>query len=187
MDTEKAIQADASFKVQPSWVSCVTCRATQKKQYILKCIMGFVLLGLLALNTYQSIYASPIGLSSLQLEQHYTTSIETHEHHDLSLVVEVPPTTNDAPWAFTVYTKNGCSGNATNIKGDGPSVTCQPLNQAYNSTSVPQLDHTLKICFYEKEECGGNSTEIKTKNDCQNILTSNTYRVLTNETSCSVA
>lgn len=186
MDTEKAFHADASFQNQPYWMSCHSCRATQKKQYVLKCIFSFVMFGLLAMNTYQYIHVSPTGLSSLQLEQHYAASVEAHGHRNSSLGVEAPPTTDDTQWYFIAYTENGCTGETTSEQGTTPIVECQPLNQAYNSTSVTTLDDSLKIRFYEEDECGGQSTAITAPPTCQNFLPPNSYRVLTKPINCQL-
>ena len=184
MDTEKGNQADASFQNQPHWASCQTCRATQKKQFILKSIFGFVLLGLLALSSYQSIHALLTKVSSLQLEQHYATSIEAQGHHNLSLTVESPSTTDDAPWAFTAFTKKGCAGNVTNDQGNGTTIQCQPFDQVYNAVSVSSLDISLKLCLYPKNNCGGIPVEVTDKVDCKNIPKSRAFKVPSNTSSC---
>ena len=189
MDTEKGFQADTSFQSQSDRASCHTCRGTQKKQFIIKSIFGLVLLGLLVLNSYQSIHALPSKLSSLQLEQHDAIPTEAQGHHDLSLTVEAPQIIGDdgAPWHFTAFTKNGCGGQATNNEGNGTSIACQPFNKKYRATAVPILDKSLKICFYPAKDCEGQSTEITDQVDCQNIQPSRSYRVLSNTTSCQLA
>ena len=184
MDTEKSIQADTSFQNQPNWATCHTCRATQKKQFILKSIFGFMLLGLLALNSYQSIHALTTKVSSLQLEQHYATSIEAQEHHNLSLMVEAPPTTDGAPWAFTVFAEKGCGGETTNNQGDGTTIQCQPFDQEYNAVSISTLDESLKLCFYPEDDCGGKPQEVTAKVDCRNLPKSKGYTVPSNISSC---
>ena len=174
MDHEKGFQADISFQNQPYWASCYTCRATQKKQFIIKSIFGSVLLGLLALIAYQSLHALPTTLSSLQLEQHHAISIEA------------PPNTGSAPYNFVVYAEDGCSGKSNNIKGDGPSVSCQPFNQPYNSTSISTLNESLKLCFYPDQECGGQPDEFTSPTECQTVQETNSYRVLTSDSECPV-
>ena len=186
MDTEKGFQPDTSFQNQSYWASCNICRAPQKKQFIVKSVFGLVLLGLLALYSYQSIHALPSNLSSLQLQQHDAISIKVPEHHTLSLTVETSPTAEDAPWAFTAYRENGCRGEATNLNGDKSSIQCQTSNQPYNATSVPVLDKSLKLCFYLKADCAGQAQEITHTTDCQNIPTFVSYRVLKSFTSCQL-
>ena len=184
MDTEKGFQADTSFQTKPYWASCHTCRATQKKQFIIKSIFGLVLLGLLALSSYQSIHALPTNLSSLQLELHNALSVEAQGHHNLSLMVEDSVTTDDTPWAFTVFTDDGCKGNTTSQNGDGPSTSCQPLNQPYNATSVGTLDDSLKICFYPEKECDGQPQDSTKAIICQNIPESSSYWVIPSSDDC---
>ena len=184
MDTEKGFQADTSFQNQSERASCHTCRGTQKKQFIIKSIFGLVLLGLLALNSYQSIHALPTKVSSLQLEQHNAISIEAQGHQDLSLTVEAPQTTAKAPWAFTVYSNESCGGNHTNARGDGPSIQCQPFHHAYSATSVPAINRRLKICFYPGKDCVGQSQEVTDPTDCQDIQESKAYKVLSHTSGC---
>lgn len=186
MDTEKAFYPRPSFLTQEHLKPCNACRATHKKQYIFKSVVGFVLLGLLVLSAYYSAHTLHTGLSSLQLGQHYISSVEAHRQNTLPLVVEVLPTDDDAPWSFTVYTENGCQGNSTNVRGDGPIISCQPLNQPYNATSVLLLDETLKICYYGEAQCKTSTTQITTRNDCQNIPPSSSYRVISNITACEL-
>ena len=186
MDTEKGFQPDTSFQDQPYWASCHTCRATQKKPFIIKSIFGLLLLGLLALNSYQSIHTLPTKLSSLQPKKHNAISIDVEGHHNLSLTIQALPSADDPAWAFTAFTKDGCAGKATNPTGNATLVACQPFNQPYEATSVAILDQGLKICLYPDNLCSGVASELTSTTDCQNVATSAGYRVLSSSTSCQL-
>ncbi|KAI1171818.1 hypothetical protein F4777DRAFT_564118 [Nemania sp. FL0916] len=129
--------------------------------------------------------------------------METHDRHDISISIKRPngdPDDGDDPedpgdgdpddddkWAFTAWTANGCSGNATNPQGSGPTVQCQVFDKPYNSTTTFLLPESLKLCFYNQNNCNGQVTEVTDPTNCVNLPSSSSYRILTDTTACQLS
>ena len=183
MDTEKVFQADTYSTIQPQWSYCQNCRTTQKKHYVLKWILGFGLLGLLALNTYQSFKISRTSSSPSQLQQHHTTSIEVDEDCHLPAAVETSPMADDSSWNFSTFNSSRCQGVSQNFSGEG-GTACRPFGQAYNSTSVFDLGNLLKICLYGEANCKSFAVNVTNPAACQSLPPVRSYVVTSKANDC---
>lgn len=164
MDTDKASHEDNSFPILPKWVSYHGSQpSSQNRKHILKPILTILLLGLLALSTYQVIR----GASSPNVGDHSANSMEVYGNLKLSLGDMFPSVTDDETWYLNAYPEEHCVGVVAPKKGEFFQA-CQQinLNQTYTSVSVPKLPTDLRICLYPDSTCSINATAITTVTGC---------------------
>lgn len=164
MDTDKASHEDNSFPILPKWASYHGSQpSSQNRKHILKPILTVLLLGLLALSTYQVIR----GASSPNVGDHSAHSMELHGNLKLSLGDMFPSVADDGNWVYNAYPEEHCVGKVA-PKAGSFFAACQQinLNETYTSVSVPLLPSNLRICLYPDQTCSGNATAITTVTGC---------------------
>ena len=164
MDLEKASQEDNAFPIQPEWAPCHGPQpSSQNRKHVLKPISTILLLGLLALITFQAIR----GASSPNVGDHSTNWMELQGNLRLYFGDMVPPVAVDENWTFNAFSKEKCAGKTAPKSGIG-FASCQQINnnETYASVSVPLLPNDLRICLFRDDDCSANATAITTITGC---------------------
>ena len=182
MDIEKASQKDNSLPIQPKWALCHGSQPSiQTRKHVLKLILTILLLGLLALNTFQVIR----GASPPNVGDHSTNRMELYGNPRLDIGDMVPPVAGAETWTFNAFPKNSCTGKVVSKSGTGFQA-CQQINgnKTYNTVTVPSLPGDLRICLYPEEDCSSNATSITTKIGCTPAMNSSYFAVMGNNQEC---
>ncbi|KAL8746044.1 MAG: hypothetical protein Q9190_001882 [Brigantiaea leucoxantha] len=164
MDTEKASQEDNSIPMQPKWALCRGSQpSSQNRKRILKPILTILLLGVLALSTFQAIRSASLP----NVGGHFTDWIKLNGNLKLHSGDMVAPVAVDEGWLFNAFPKEKCLGTPISQKGS-VIQSCEQINsnQTYASVSVPLLSNDLRICFYPDSDCSKNPTAITMKIGC---------------------
>lgn len=182
MDIEKASQKDNSLPIQPKWALCHGSQPSiQTRKHVLKLILTILLLGLLALNTFQVIR----GASPPNVGDHSTNRMELYGNLRLDFGDMVPPVAVDETWTFTAYTNKSCTGESVSISGTGIQACLQINgNETYNTVIVPSLPGDLRLCFYPKDDCSTNATAVTTVTGCTPAKNSTYYLTKPNKQGC---
>ena len=178
MDMDKASREDTSFPTLPKWAPYHGSRpSSQNRKYILKLVLTTLLLGLLALLTFQAIR----GASSPKVGDHSINWTRVHGNLELDLDDMVPPVAGDDAfdWVFNAYPKETCIGQAARESGKGIQV-CEQIssNQSYQGVQATLLSEEYKICLYPDDKCSGNATAITTLTGCKPAANASYFMIL---------
>ncbi|KAI3325109.1 hypothetical protein HD806DRAFT_553240 [Xylariaceae sp. AK1471] len=164
MDCEKASQEDNSFLIQPKWAPQYGSQhSSQNRKHFLKPVLTILVLGLLALCTFQAIRCT----SSPNFGDHSTNGMELHGDINLDFGDMVPSVAVDESWLFNAFSTKQCSGDTAAKSGKGFQA-CQQINnnKTYATVSVPTLPDSLRLCLYPEGLCSENATAITTPIGC---------------------
>ena len=164
MDTEKASQEDNSFPILPKWARYHGSQPSSHNiKYILKPILTILLIGLLALNTFQTFR----GASSPNVGDHSANWMELHGNLKSYSGDTVPSVAADDKWVFNAFPNEKCTGVPA-PKAGAFFQACQQINakENYTTVSVPLLPESLRLCLYPDESCSANATAITAITGC---------------------